>query len=70
MASEVPRLSGQGKRDVLCGRIALDWAKKKACWQLYTPGPGETLDNFMVHVRNRQHRANVEGRSAAGLGTS
>jgi hypothetical protein len=27
--------------------------------QLYTPGPGESLDNFLIHLRNRLHRNNV-----------
>ncbi|KAF8462473.1 hypothetical protein JB92DRAFT_2838989 [Gautieria morchelliformis] len=26
-------------------------------WRLYTPGPGETLANFEVHLKNRLHRA-------------
>lgn len=32
------------------------------CAQLYTPGPGETLSNYEVHLKNRQHRARVAGR--------
>jgi SWI/SNF-related matrix-associated actin-dependent regulator of chromatin subfamily B member 1 len=27
--------------------------------QLYTPGPNETLGNFEVHLKNRQHRMKV-----------
>ncbi|KAF8336441.1 uncharacterized protein EI90DRAFT_3119709 [Cantharellus anzutake] len=27
--------------------------------KLYTPGPNETLDNFIVHLKNRNHRNNV-----------
>lgn len=30
--------------------------------KIYTPGPGETLENFRIHVANRGHRANVNGR--------
>lgn len=30
--------------------------------KLYKPGPNETLDNFEVHLRNRQHRAKVNER--------
>ncbi|KAL5520663.1 SNF5 [Sanghuangporus sanghuang] len=30
--------------------------------KLYTPGPGETLSNFEVHLKNRQHRARVQAR--------
>lgn len=30
--------------------------------QLYNLGPGETLDNFAIHFRNKQHRANVDAR--------
>ncbi|GAA6035788.1 hypothetical protein NBRC10512_006089 [Rhodotorula toruloides] len=32
--------------------------------KLYTLGPGETLDGFTVHFKNRNHRANVEARLA------
>ncbi|KAL2829160.1 hypothetical protein BDW59DRAFT_37256 [Aspergillus cavernicola] len=37
--------------------------------KLYTPGPGTTVDNFEVHLRNRQHKERVEERitkAAAG----
>lgn len=30
--------------------------------QLYTPGPGETLVNYEVHLKNRQHRQKVTAR--------
>ncbi|CCM05607.1 uncharacterized protein FIBRA_07836 [Fibroporia radiculosa] len=30
--------------------------------KLYTPGPGETLQNYEVHLRNRQHRQKVNAR--------
>ncbi|SCV68409.1 BQ2448_530 [Microbotryum intermedium] len=30
--------------------------------KLYNVGPGETLDNFSVHFKNRVHRGNVEAR--------
>ncbi|EPS32858.1 hypothetical protein PDE_07819 [Penicillium oxalicum 114-2] len=30
--------------------------------KLYTPGPGMTVDNFEVHLRNRQHKERVEDR--------
>ncbi|OKL57645.1 hypothetical protein UA08_06986 [Talaromyces atroroseus] len=32
--------------------------------KLYTPGPGMTVENFEVHLRNRQHKERVEGRIA------
>ncbi|GLA46371.1 SWI/SNF chromatin-remodeling complex subunit [Aspergillus niger] len=32
--------------------------------KLYTPGPGTTVDNFEVHLRNRQHKERVEERVA------
>ena len=32
--------------------------------QLYTPGPGETLGNFGIHLNNRVHRQNVVDRIA------
>ncbi|KAL0578552.1 SWI/SNF chromatin-remodeling complex subunit [Marasmius crinis-equi] len=31
--------------------------------KLYKPGPGETLSNFEVHLKNRQHRQRVDERS-------
>lgn len=34
--------------------------------KLYTPGPGMTVDNFEVHLRNRQHKERVEERLAKG----
>ncbi|CAG8973274.1 hypothetical protein HYALB_00000035 [Hymenoscyphus albidus] len=30
--------------------------------KLYTPGPEETVDNFEVHLKNRQHRERVDAR--------
>ena len=30
--------------------------------KLYTPGPGTTVDNFEVHLRNRQHKERVDER--------
>ncbi|KAF9476043.1 hypothetical protein BDN70DRAFT_812942 [Pholiota conissans] len=30
--------------------------------KLYTPGPGETLSNFHIHLRNRRHRSLVADR--------
>jgi SWI/SNF-related matrix-associated actin-dependent regulator of chromatin subfamily B member 1 len=32
--------------------------------KLYKPGPGETLSNFEVHLKNRQHRQRVDDRTA------
>jgi len=32
--------------------------------KLYTPGPGETLSNYEVHLKNRQHRQRVNDRVA------
>lgn len=32
------------------------------CLQHYTPGPGESLQNFEVHLKNRQHRQKVNAR--------
>src|SRR5262249_11862138 len=43
-------------------------------WKLYTPGPAETLSNYEVHIKNRQHRQRVNNRvhsaNNAGEGTS
>lgn len=30
--------------------------------KLYTPGPGTGVENFEVHLKNRQHREKVERR--------
>lgn len=30
--------------------------------KLYTPGPGESADNFSVHLKNKQHREKVNKR--------
>lgn len=38
--------------------------------KLYTPGPGESLTNFEIHLRNRHHRANVNRRVYGGSATS
>jgi hypothetical protein len=37
-------------------------ADEPGLMQLYTPGPQETLTNFEVHLRNRQHRHRVNSR--------
>ncbi|KAL4256396.1 hypothetical protein AB1N83_013899 [Pleurotus pulmonarius] len=39
------------------------WIKCLDCpGKLYTPGPGETLSNYGIHLRNRQHRQRVNER--------
>ena len=30
--------------------------------KLYTPGPGSTVENFEVHLKNRIHREKVDAR--------
>jgi SWI/SNF-related matrix-associated actin-dependent regulator of chromatin subfamily B protein 1 len=30
--------------------------------KLYTPGPGMTVENFEVHLKNKQHREKVDAR--------
>jgi hypothetical protein len=35
--------------------------------QLYNHGPGESLDNFEVHVKNRNHRSRVDYRLEHGV---
>lgn len=37
--------------------------------KLYTPGPGMTVDNFEVHLRNRQHKERVEERLTKSSGS-
>ncbi|KAJ5568128.1 hypothetical protein N7450_010614 [Penicillium hetheringtonii] len=36
--------------------------------KLYTPGPGTTVENFEVHLRNRQHKERVEERMRSSGG--
>lgn len=36
--------------------------------KLYTPGPGMTVENFEVHLKNRVHREKVETRQAREAG--
>ncbi|EED12862.1 SWI-SNF complex subunit (Snf5), putative [Talaromyces stipitatus ATCC 10500] len=38
--------------------------------KLYTPGPGMTVENFEVHLRNRLHKERVEARLARSVGGS
>lgn len=38
--------------------------------KLYTPGPGETLSNYEVHLKNRQHRQRVSERLNNGTAGS
>ena len=40
--------------------------------KLYTPGPLTTVDNFEVHLKNRQHKERVEDRITKGtsIGTA
>lgn len=34
--------------------------------KLYTPGPDQTVANFEVHLKNRQHREKVDARAKKG----
>ena len=63
MANQMSRLSWQGKKEFypLFNRVwEIDKKEKKK--QLYTPGPGETLSNYEVHLKNRMHRYRVNER--------
>ncbi|KAF3933226.1 hypothetical protein ABW20_dc0109905 [Dactylellina cionopaga] len=48
------------------GRHITDYTPRIRCvdcpGKLYTPGPGETVENFEIHLRNRLHRERVEAR--------
>lgn len=35
--------------------------------KLYTPGPGMSVENFEVHLKNRLHRGKVEERVRGGF---
>lgn len=49
--------------------IAFAWLPRIRCQdcpgKLYTPGPGMTVENFEVHLKNRLHREKVDARKAA-----
>ncbi|KAI0729517.1 hypothetical protein C8Q72DRAFT_777824 [Fomitopsis betulina] len=47
--------------------MAVEWRLKclDCPGKLYTPGPGETLQNYEVHLKNRQHRQRVNVRLEA-----
>ncbi|KAM0755771.1 SNF5-domain-containing protein [Meredithblackwellia eburnea MCA 4105] len=38
--------------------------------KIYNIGPGETLDNFSVHFKNKAHRGNVQTRQKAAAGSA
>ena len=38
--------------------------------KLYTPGPGMTVENFEVHLKNRVHREKVDARIVREAGGS
>lgn len=48
------------------GNVKYMWLPRIRCsdcpGKLYTPGPGTTVDNFEVHLRNRLHREKVDVR--------
>ncbi|KAJ6263131.1 hypothetical protein Dda_1691 [Drechslerella dactyloides] len=48
------------------GRHITDYTPRIRCvdcpGKLYTPGPGETVENFEIHLKNRLHRERVEAR--------
>ncbi|KAF8653658.1 hypothetical protein AX16_003809 [Volvariella volvacea WC 439] len=54
------------------GQSASEWRIKcQDCpGKLYTPGPGETLLNYEVHLKNRQHRQRVSERLAKITGNA
>lgn len=35
--------------------------------KLYTPGPGMTVDNFEIHLKNKVHKQRVEARLSKGV---
>ncbi|KAF3937886.1 hypothetical protein ABW19_dt0208694 [Dactylella cylindrospora] len=46
------------------GRYITDYTPRIRCvdcpGKLYTPGPGETVENFEIHLKNRMHRERVD----------
>uniref|UniRef100_A0A093V6P0 SWI/SNF chromatin-remodeling complex subunit snf5 n=1 Tax=Talaromyces marneffei PM1 TaxID=1077442 RepID=A0A093V6P0_TALMA len=65
VASNAPPSNGKVKYQYLPRIRCLDCPGK-----LYTPGPGMTVENFEVHLRNRQHKERVEARLAKAAGGS
>jgi SWI/SNF-related matrix-associated actin-dependent regulator of chromatin subfamily B protein 1 len=63
--SNAPPSNGKVKYQYLPRIRCLDCPGK-----LYTPGPGMTVENFEVHLRNRQHKERVEARLAKAAGGS
>lgn len=64
----VSRLPWQGMRPALSGarrpsdRRRLTARPSVCLCQMYKPGPGESLSNFDVHLKNRSHRGKVSER--------
>jgi len=50
--------------------LRFEWQPRIRCQdctgKVYTVGPGQTLDNFLVHLKNRAHREVVERRIKRG----
>ncbi|TGZ79987.1 SNF5-domain-containing protein [Ascodesmis nigricans] len=55
-------------------RLRFRWCPRIRCsdcpGKLYTPGPGETVENFVLHLKNRGHREKVAQRKAREAGGS
>lgn len=60
MAYQVLRLSWHGS--LILWLLVSSVYLNNSSPQLYKPGPGQTLENFVVHLRNRNHRNNVHKR--------
>ncbi|KAI9751420.1 MAG: hypothetical protein M4579_006085 [Chaenotheca gracillima] len=52
--------------------IQYQWLPRIRCndcpGKLYTPGPGTTVENFEVHLKNKAHRERIEKRTGLGGG--
>jgi len=57
----------------ITNKVKWKWSPRIRCHdcpgKLYTPGPEQTVDSFLVHVKNRGHRERVEQRTKAGATT-
>lgn len=50
--------------------VKFEWQPRIRCndcpGKVYTAGPGVTVENFVQHLRIRQHKEKVEGRRRGG----
>ena len=60
--SEVGNAGSPGATPVTCETMETDVDSEST--KVYVPGPGQTLDNFTIHLKNRQHISQRDARLA------